>query len=135
MIEDSYAHLQVTQAQCDRDDPHGDGIQGYGGPSVTIRHNTIDQDDPCPTAPIFIADESAGGSVIDNVLAGGGFTLRLLSGTYSAVTGNKIVQGRYAFGPIDVVCGTIGAWSGNATVTYDFATGTITSQVQPLACD
>jgi uncharacterized membrane protein YgcG len=131
-IEDSYAKLQVTQAQCDAVDPHGDGIQGYGGNFATIRHNTIDQrDDPCPTAPIFIPDQdNDGANVIDNVLAGGGYSLRLFGGSFPTVTGNKIVANTWGYGPIDVDCGVIGTWSGNAVITFDFATGTILSQTQ-----
>jgi uncharacterized membrane protein YgcG len=131
-IEDSYAKLQVTQAQCDAVDPHGDGIQGYGGNFATIRHNTIDQrDDPCPTAPIFIPDQdNDGANVIDNVLAGGGYSLRLWGGSFPTVTGNKIVANTWGYGPIDVDCNLIGTWSGNAIVTFDFTTGTILSQTQ-----
>jgi hypothetical protein len=134
-IEDSYAKLQVTQAQCDADDPHGDGIQGYGGPFVTIRHNTIDQrDDPCPTSPIFIPSGQGndGGDIIDNVLAGGGFTLRAYGGNFPSITGNKIVYNTWAYGPLDINCSLIGNWSGNATVNFNWTTGEIISQVSPL---
>jgi hypothetical protein len=133
-IEHSYAKLQVTQAQCDAYDPHGDGIQGYGGPFATINHNTIDQrDDPCPTAPIFIPDQgNDGATVTDNLLAGGGYSLRLLGGNFPTVTGNKIVANTWGYGPVDVDCNLIGTWSGNATVTFNWTTGTITSQVQAL---
>jgi hypothetical protein len=133
-IEDSYAKLQVTQAQCDAYDPHGDGIQGYGGPPVTISHNTIDQrDDPCPTAPIFIPDQgNDGGTVINNLLAGGGYSLRLTGGSLPTVTGNKIVANSWGYGPLDVECSLIGTWSGNATVNFNWTTGTIINQVQAL---
>lgn len=133
-IEDSYAKLQATAAQCAADDPHGDGIQGYGGNFATIRHNTIDQrDDECPTAPIFIPDQdNEGGNVIDNVLAGGGYSLRLLGGNFPTVTGNKIVANTWAYGPLDIDCDLIGAWNGNAVVTFDFSTGAILSQTQTL---
>jgi hypothetical protein len=133
-IEHSYAKLQVTQAQCDADDPHGDGIQGYGGTFVTIRHNTIDQrDDPCPTAPIFIPDQgNDGATVVDNVVAGGGFSLRLTGGSLPTVTGNKVVANSWGYGPLDVDCGLIGTWSGNATVNFNWTTGTIINQVQAL---
>ena len=133
-IKDSYAKLQVTQAQCDAVDPHGDGIQGYGGNFATIQHNTIDQrDDPCPTAPIFIPDQdNEGANVTDNLLAGGGYSLRLWGGNFPTVTGNKIVNATYGYGPVDVDCSLIGTWSGNARVTYDWAAGVILSQVASL---
>jgi uncharacterized membrane protein YgcG len=133
-IEHSYARLKVTQAQCNADDPHGDGIQGYGGMFATIHHNTIDQRaDPCPTAPIFIPDQgNAGGNVTDNVVAGGGFSLRLTGGSFPNVTGNKVVNNSWGYGPLDVQCSIIGTWNNNATVNFDWTAGTITSQVQAL---
>jgi parallel beta-helix repeat protein len=101
---------------------------------VTINHNTIDQrDDPCPTAPIFIPDQgNAGATVTDNVVAGGGYSIRLTGGTVPTVTGNKVVNNTWGYGPLDVECSIIGTWSGNATITFDWSTGTILSQVQAL---
>jgi hypothetical protein len=133
-IEDSFAQLAVPAGMCQSEDPHGDGIQGYGGPAVTIRHNTIDQRrDDCPTAPVFIPDQgNAGATVQDNLLAGGGYTLRLTGGKFPAVTGNKIVQGSFGYGPLEVSCSRIEQWKGNATVTYDWATGKVTGQVKTL---
>lgn len=134
VIEDSYAVLAVTQQMCDTIDPHGDGIQGYGSPVATIRHNVIDQRaDPCPTGPIFIPDQgNAGATVTDNVVAGGGWSIVLSGGTFPAVTGNKVVHNTWGYGPFDVDCSKIATWSGNASVTFDFATGQILSQVQAL---
>ncbi|RSM73229.1 hypothetical protein DMB66_04200 [Actinoplanes sp. ATCC 53533] len=132
LIEDSFAQLAVPPGMCESADPHGDGIQGYGGPTVTIRHNTIDQRlDDCPTAPIFIPDQGNDGATVqDNLLAGGGYTLRLTGGKFPAVTGNKIVQGSFGYGPLEVTCSLIAQWKGNATVTYDWATGKVTGQVK-----
>jgi hypothetical protein len=134
LIEDSFAQLAVPAGMCETADPHGDGIQGYGGPAVTIRHNTIDQRrDDCPTAPVFIPDQgNAGATVQDNLLAGGGYTLRLTGGRFPAVTGNKIVQGSFGYGPLEVACSRIEQWQGNATVTYDWAAGKVTGQVKSL---
>lgn len=142
-IEDSFVVLSVPPGACETVDPHGDGIQGYGGTFATIRHNVIDQTrDPCPTAPIFIPidQDNAGATVVDNVFAGGGFTMRLSdnfpastpSDTFPAVTGNKVVDRSWYFGPTDVTCSKIGTWSGNAVVTFDYATGRVLSQVRPL---
>jgi hypothetical protein len=132
LIEDSFVQLAVPPGLCASEDPHGDGIQGYGGPPVTIRHNTIDQRlDDCPTAPIFIPDGQGnnGGAVDDNLLAGGGYALRLGGGPFTSVTGNKIVEGTAAYGPADVSCGGIEKWTGNAVVTYDWTSGTIRREV------
>ena len=133
-IEDSFARLAVPPGMCKSADPHGDGIQGYGGPPAIIRHNSIDQRlDDCPTAPIFIPDQgNAGGTVQDNLLAGGGYALRLTGGSFASVTGNKIVEGSAYYGPIEVDCGKIGAWSGNAVVKYDWDRGTIIGETKKL---
>ncbi|MEU8655708.1 right-handed parallel beta-helix repeat-containing protein [Actinoplanes philippinensis] len=134
VIEDSYAQLAVPAGMCASSDPHGDGIQGYGGPTATIRHNTIDQrGDDCPTSPIFIPDQdNAGGTVTDNVLAGGGYALRLSGGSFPTVTGNKIVTKSAEYGPIDVDCAKIGTWSGNAEVTFDFDRGVVLKETKKL---
>ncbi|MDM4718581.1 hypothetical protein QTQ03_02820 [Micromonospora sp. WMMA1363] len=133
-IEDSYARLAVPPGMCRTVDPHGDGVQSYHGPSVVLRHNTIDQRlDDCPTAPVFIPDQrNDGGTIRDNLLAGGSYSLRATGGWFPAITGNKIVHDSYGYGPIDVDCRKIGTWSGNATVTYDWATGRVLGEVTAL---
>lgn len=142
LIEDSY----VTVCS---DDPenHSDGIQAYGASgatNITIRHNVIDQRSAKygVNAPIFIPNDKStqlnqgiSVSVTDNVLAGGGYSLQLmgdLNWTGLAVTGNKIVNKSWSFGPLWVTCNHINSWSNNAVVNFDFNTGTITSQVQAL---
>ncbi len=135
LIEDSFVQLAVPPGLCASEDPHGDGIQGYGGPPITLRHNTIDQRlDDCPTAPVFIpaGQGNNGGAIDDNLLAGGGYSLRLTGGPFTSVTGNKIVQGTPAYGPVEVTCGEIDEWSGNALVTYDWATGRIKKEVKKI---
>jgi hypothetical protein len=143
LIEDSF----VTLCSADPDD-HSDGIQAYGaagGTNIVIRHNTIDQravTNGAATAPIFVPNdgERQGNqnitvSVVDNLLAGGGYSLRVyghLPFSAPAVTGNKVVDGTWAYGPIDVTCSSIGTWAGNATVTYDWGRGQIIDQVRSL---
>lgn len=133
-IEDSFAQLAVPPGMCASADPHGDGIQGYGGPAAVIRHNTIDQrGDDCPTAPIFIPDQdNAGGVIEDNLLAGGGYALRLTGGSFSSVTGNKIVNGSAEYGPVEVECSKVGTWKDNAVVTYDWNKGTVLEETKKL---
>lgn len=134
-IEDSYILLSTPPGACETIDPHGDGIQAYGGTMATIRHNVVDQrTDPCPTAPIFIPidQDNDGATVVDNVFAGGSFTVRLTGDSFPAVTGNKVVDGSWHFGPVDVDCSRIGTWSGNEIVTFDFAAGRITGRISAL---
>lgn len=134
-IKDSFAQLAVPPGMCASADPHGDGIQSYGGPSVSILHNTIDQRlDDCPTAPIFIPDQgNAGGRIEDNLLAGGGYSLRLTGGSFPEVTGNKVVENSMAYGPVEVDCGKIGTWADNAVVTFDWDSGTVIKEKKKIS--
>jgi len=141
LIEDSY----VTVCSVNPND-HSDGIQVYGAANATnivIRHNTIDQrsvTNGAATAPIFIptdADRQGNNgvtvTVADNVVAGGGYGLRVY-GTLpltAYVTGNKVVNNSWGYGPVDVTCDKIKSWSGNAVVSFDWTTGVIT-QVRAL---
>jgi len=140
-------HSFVTLCSANPAD-HSDGIQAYGaanGTNIVIRHNTIDQravTNGAATSPIFIpndgerqGNQNLSVNVTDNLLAGGGYTLRIFGDLpFSAptVTGNKIVDGSWEYGPVDLACERIGTWSGNATVTYDWSLGTITRQVRAL---
>lgn len=143
LIEDSL----VTVCSANPAD-HSDGIQAYGaegGTNIVIRHNVIDQrsvTNGAATSPIFIpndgerqGNQNLSVRVTDNVLAGGGYSLRVygeLPFSAPAVTGNKIVDGTWEYAPLDVTCSKIGDWSGNATVTYDWTTGKVLSQVRAL---
>jgi hypothetical protein len=140
-------HSFVTLCSGNPDD-HSDGIQAYGAAgadNIVIRHNTVDQravTNGAATAPIFVpndgdrqGNQNITVSIVDNLLAGGGYSLRLygnLPFSAPAVTGNKVVNGTYAYGPVDVTCSRIGTWERNATVTYDWTRGQITGQVRAL---
>ena len=107
---------------------HRDGLQGYGsGRNVVVRHNTIEVRGTCDvTASVFFADGSESASVTDNLLIGGGYTLRVHDdftpdrGPW-VVTGNRIVPGSH--GPALTTNTQCGAstmrWSDNARVTID----------------
>jgi hypothetical protein len=143
LIEDSFVSLCSANPE-----DHSDGIQAYGaanGTNIVIRHNTIDQravTNGAATAPIFIpndgdrqGNQNITVSVTDNLVAGGGFSLRIygdLPFSAPSVSGNKIVDGTWDYGPVDVTCSRIGTWQGNATVTYDWARGRIINQVRAL---
>lgn len=78
---------------------HGDGIQAYGlsGGTVTLVHNTIVGGS---NAAFMTADGASGDMVIDgNLMAGGGFTLRVYDNRVWA-RNNLIVKGSYQFGPV-----------------------------------
>lgn len=134
LIQDSYVKL------CSNAGDHSDGFQGYlGGTNVQILHNTIDQRSaPSATAPLFNADWSKGIVARDNLLAGGSFTIRVYddgsgaANARSTLTGNRVVDGAWQYGPSSSDCSTI-TWSDNVLVTVD-ANYAVTSTVGPLAC-
>lgn len=145
LIKDNFVKLCGTDPNA-----HSDGIQAYGaanGTNINIKHNVIDQRsviDDAQTAPIFIpvgpnqGNDNINVTVDDNVLAGGGFTLRVFSDTNApftapSVSGNKIVSGTWGYGPVDVSCYAIGTWERNAVVTYDWTNGKVLSQVNALS--
>jgi hypothetical protein len=122
LIEDSFVLL------CSRPGDHSDGVQGYGGGNnVVIRHNTIDQRPAADvTSPIFFADKSRSAVVQNNLIMGGGYSLRIHDDANPdvgpwVVAGNRIVDGSWRYGPASTTntnCSTM-TWSDNRLVTID----------------
>lgn len=122
-ISECYIRTEFTS-----DADHADGIQGYqasAGGSI-VRSNIDSRAVGAPagvygTAAIFMADDSHGLTVIrDNLLAGGGYTLRLHESMTYRVSGNIVVAGSWGFGPLstdNAVPGAFLEWSGNTTTT------------------
>jgi hypothetical protein len=138
VIRDSL--IQIVRGTCS----HNDGIQGFGEPPrAIISHNTIDTraaGTDCTTGAIFVGNDNADlVTVTDNLLTGGGFTLRLggpgrngPGGTYDHVTGNRIVDDSWGFGPVHVDdCRTVADWADNSVVRID-SDYRVTSTVRPL---
>jgi hypothetical protein len=119
VIEDSYVRLDVVPGE----DNHMDAVQGYDGAFVTLRHNTLDARATGTNAAVFIADDSLGATVVDNLLIGGAYVLRLLpdpGADYPVVTGNRIVADTWDWGPTQVDdCTIVGEWSDNRLATID----------------
>ena len=126
VIRDSL--IQIVRGTCS----HNDGIQGFGEPPrAIVSHNTIDTraaGPDCTTGALFIGNDNADQvTVTDNLMAGGGFTMRLggpgqngPGGTYDHVTGNRIVDDSWGFGPVHVDdCRTVADWADNSVVTID----------------
>jgi hypothetical protein len=110
LIQDSFARI-VSPDQCG--DWHGDGVQGYDGPALTIRNVTlemVERPDCGGTAPFFYPEKQGNTSVdIDGILVrGGGFPFRL--GMPGRVRGLHIVDRSWGYGPIDVRCSEITGW-------------------------
>jgi len=122
-VTDSYARLCAPAGS----GAHSDGIQAYlaSGPSV-FRHNHIDQRGAgscCVTSPLFWSS-SPGSQLtfVDNLLRGGGYSLRIHDGAGHIVTGN-VIDRAWLFGPVLVDCARVSSWSGNrvASVGADLA--------------
>lgn len=118
VVRDSFVKL------CEEPNGHGDGIQGFhGGANTTFEHNTVDQPSGEAldgiTGNVFWADGSGNGlRVVDNLLIGGGYTIQVHSGSGHEVTGNRVVDESWNFGPAS--CNVaVSTWSDNRTVTVD----------------
>ena len=139
LVEDSWVNIQAP-SECFTNpgsvDWHGDGLQGYGGAAVTLRNSYMQLIGAPPScggnATFFYPDQDNTRATIENVLlAGGGFTFRL--GTPGSVSGLKIVDGAWEYGPSDVRdCSKVTWGSGNEVVRVN-TDGSLTS-VRPLAC-
>jgi hypothetical protein len=114
-----------TSSFCGGDD-HFDGFQSDGGRNITLRHNTIRN--PCgQTSGILMSSNTSSirdVSIVDNLMAGGGYTLYCNAGPDVAnetVTGNVFARTWYSrggyWGPTahcedaDVFSGVV--WDGN----------------------
>jgi hypothetical protein len=133
-VEDSFARVTYPDT-CG--DWHGDGIQGYDGPALVARNVTLElvERSGCGgTAPFFYPHSQGNTSVvIDRMLVkGGGFPFRL--GMTGTVTGLKIVDRSWGYGPIDVRCSAISRWEAQI-VTIDPATYTVTGILRQQACN
>lgn len=123
LIEDSFVLLCATE------ESHSDGIQGYiSEQNVVFRHNTVDQRIATATggatSPVFFADGSKTAIIQNNLLLGGGYSIRLHDdnepdvGPWEA-TGNRVAE--YVYGPTandGTDCSQV-TWSDNRIVTID----------------
>ncbi len=133
-IKDSYAR------SCSNGSDHSSNIQSFdvhNARNVLIVHNTFEERGIADfSAPVFLHDPHGtitNVSVIDNLLAGGTYSLQLKdSNGKLVVKGNQIVNNSWSFGPVESWCSAID-WSGNAIVTVDSAYK-VTSTVRPLPC-
>jgi hypothetical protein len=116
-IEDSFARVNSPSA-CG--DWHGDGLQGYDGPALSLRNVTIELvEDLCGgTAPFFVpANQGNTTADIDGLIVkGGGYSFR--DGVPGSVRGLKIVDRGWTYGPVDVKCSVLSAWDAQL-VTID----------------
>lgn len=131
-IEDSFAQITPPQP-CG--DWHGDGIQGYDGATLTVRNTTLELvETGCGgTAPFFYPSGQGNTSVDINglLVKGGGYSFRL--GTPGTVTGLKISNNDWYYGPIDVNCSVLSSWEAKiANIDTNFQ---VTSIVRDQPCN
>jgi hypothetical protein len=148
-VRDSFLKL------CTHDpESHSDGIQDYpASANLVFDHNTVDQcGGRVPTngvcdlkigynAPIFVHSNTNGGTkgarITNNLIMGGVYSLFLWPqpGNAWIVTGNRVVNGTWTYGPAHVegLCGEIDQWSDNLAVTID-AAYKVTGTVKPIPC-
>lgn len=135
VLEDSWLRMDPPEGCESQSLWHGDGVQGYEGPEVTVRHSYIELTDTpeCPgTAAFFYSDQgNTHATVEDVVLAGGAYVFRL--GTPGRVSGLKVVEGSWGYGPVDVQDCSVVEWgAGNEIVRPDGQEGW--TRVEPLEC-
>jgi hypothetical protein len=130
-VEDSFVRI-VPPTPCG--DWHGDGLQGWQGDAVTVRNVTIDaRTSGCyGTAPFFYPrNQGNTRATIDGLLvAGQGYSFR--DGMPGWVTGLRIVDASWIFGPVDVYCQALSSWEAKV-VTID-ANYAVTSVVRNQPC-
>lgn len=122
VIQDSWAQLDPPDGCTGNDYWHGDGLQGYMGPAVTIKNSYINlaQTKNCVgTSALFYPDQGNTKITVDRLLlAGGGYVFR--TGTPGSVSGLKIIDDSWTWGPVDVEdCSKLTWGSGNEIVTVN----------------
>lgn len=110
VVEDSFIRV-VPPDVCN--DWHGDGIQGYGGGSLTVKNTQVimrETADCYGTAAFFYPSGQGNTSVtIDGLLVeGGGYPFR--AGTPGTVRDLQVVRDSWGYGPVDVLCSALTVW-------------------------
>ena len=131
-IEDSFVRI-VPPSPCG--DWHGDGLQGYGAPAITVRNLTIDFNETgCGgTAPFFVPDSQGNTSANVNrlLVKGGGYSFRL--GVPGTVSGLRIVDDAWGYGPIAVRCSLLSGW--DASIVNIDSNYQVTSTLRSQPCN
>lgn len=110
VIANSYAYVP-SPATCN--DWHGDALQGYDGPALTLRNSVLvlDERNGCGGTAPFFYPASQGNTSVDIaglIVQGGGYSFRL--GMAGSVQGLNIVDDWF-YGPTEVTCSLLSSWS------------------------
>ncbi|MCP2264893.1 PT repeat [Promicromonospora thailandica] len=132
VVESSFVRI-VPPDVCD--DWHGDGVQGYGGGTVTVRHTRIimrETADCYGTAPFFYPSGQGNTALtVDGLLVeGGGYAFR--AGTPGTVRNLQVVRDSWGYGPVDVACSALSHWQAHV-VTVSSSTGR-TTPAEEIRC-
>jgi hypothetical protein len=130
-IEDTF--IKVTQAG--HSVWHTDGLQAWYGNHLNIRNSTIDArgDSLGTSAAFFYPNQNNTSATVDNLLvAGGAYSFRL--GEPGTVSGLKVANNSWIYGPLDSKCSVITSWEAKI-VNVDWNTYQPTSTVRDLPCD
>lgn len=131
VIENSWVRV-VPPKVCG--DWHGDALQGYDGPALTVRNTYLElaETGECGGTAAFFYPHSQGNTsvTIDGlVVSGGGYVFRL--GMPGTVTGLRVVDNSWGYGPMNVKCSVVSSWS--AQVVRPNADGS-TTPLRNLGC-
>ncbi|SDC92491.1 right-handed parallel beta-helix repeat-containing protein [Actinokineospora iranica] len=127
-IEQNHIH-DMLRAGDYPNNTHNDGIQNYGGPNLSIKHNRIDisadgkaYDGTHQNAAVFIMPSDGYAStnlqIVGNYLSGGGYILRLgapMSG--AVITDNRFGLTTGGWGEVLLDAGGIARWVDNLSAT------------------
>lgn len=116
-VEDSFTYILGDTADCGRD-LHSDGAQAFHARGSTFVNNTIIFGNDCGTSPYFMGHGSKNPNIptintgvynVDRLLvSGGGYVFR--QQVPGSVTGLRIVNRSWVYGPIDNRCSVISPW-------------------------
>ena len=112
VVENSYVRtVAPAPEQCA--DWHGDGLQGWIGPHLTIRNTVLEFDTPSDcfgNSPFFYpGGQGNTAAVVDGlIVSGGGYSFDL--GTPGSVQGLYVVDGSWTWGPVAVACQSMSSW-------------------------
>lgn len=109
-IENSYAYVTAPDSCTDW---HGDGVQGYDGPALTIRNSVLElvERPGCGGTAAFFYPAGQGNTSVDIdglIVAGGGLPFRLTMP--GAVRNLKVVDGSWFYAPTEVTCSGFTVW-------------------------
>jgi hypothetical protein len=142
-VEDSFISIHSADpgtAACEA--THADGFQAFHGRGGTFRNNTVIFESECGTSPYFMGSGvqsssepaiNTGTYNIDRMLVGGisGYPFR--QQVPGSITGLRIVDKSWIYGPIDNRCSALSPWDAKI-VTID-ANYRVTGIVRNQRCD